>query len=246
MVSQLSDHFFYRGRGRLFKPSRLSRSCHLSNIPYSIMAPFITGETQNAFLELSDVVSNVFHRSQRFSHRETTLGSVKSAIEGLIKPAVCLSFLFYFFSNFSFQCLYLKCLNSDPVAVGSPEYIKILGKAKHSYEVFRKEHNPSFIYPPVYKQLQTFDSQYERTSKSSDTLPSTGIPKQDLSLSPASAAVSSSKAKSVSSKVSLLHYFPSLDPILTNNFSFSSAAVSNLSPPLVLMLMRMPLIRRTR
>ena len=96
------------------------------------------------------------------------------------------------------------------------------------------------------KQLQTFISQYEWTSKSSDILPSTGILKQDPSPPPTGAAVSSSKAKSASSKVSLLHYFPSLDTILTNNFSFSSAAVSNWSPLLVLMLMRMPLIRRTR
>jgi len=115
------------------------------------MAPSITGETQNVFLELLDTVSNVFHHSQRFSCHETTLGSVKSAIEGLAEPAVCLSFLSYFFSNFSFQHLYLERLNSDLVAVGSPEYIRILGKAKRSYEVFRKEHDPSFIYLLVYK-----------------------------------------------------------------------------------------------
>jgi len=113
----------------------------------------ITGKTQNAFLDLSDTIFNVIHHNQHFARCETTLGSVKSAIEGLAKPAVHLSFLSYFFSNFSFQHLYLECLNSDSVAIGSPEYIKILGKAKRSYEVFCKEHNPSFIYPPVYKQL---------------------------------------------------------------------------------------------
>ena len=102
MVSRLSNHLFYRGRGRLFKPPHLSRSRHLSNIPYSIMAPSIADETQNVFLELSDAVSNVIHRSQHFARHETTLGSVKSAIEGLAEPAVRLSFLSSFFSNFSF------------------------------------------------------------------------------------------------------------------------------------------------
>jgi len=209
------------------------------------MVPSITGKTQNAFLKLSDTVSNIIHHSQCFAHRETTLGSVKSAIEGLAEPAVRLSFLSSFFFNFSFQRLYLKCLNSDPVTVGSPEYIRILGKAKHSCEVFRKEYDLSFIYPSIYKQLQTFISQYKRTSKSSDIFPSTGVPKQDPPSPSTGAAVFSSKAKSALSKVRL-YYFPFLDQSLILIFPFSSAAVSNRSLPLVLMLMRIPLIRRTR
>jgi len=58
------------------------------------MASLVTGETHNAFLELSDAVSNVFHHNQYYSHHETTLGSFKIAINSLAKPVVSILFLF--------------------------------------------------------------------------------------------------------------------------------------------------------
>ena len=72
------------------------------------MTSFITGKTQNAFLELSDAVSNVIYHSQRFARSETTLGSVKSAIEGLAEPVVRLSFLSYFFFFSALSCRPVK------------------------------------------------------------------------------------------------------------------------------------------
>jgi len=61
------------------------------------MASSVTGETHNAFLELSNAVSNIFHRSQRYAHHETTLGSLKIAIDSLAEPAVSILFLFLLF-----------------------------------------------------------------------------------------------------------------------------------------------------
>jgi len=61
------------------------------------MASSVTGETHNAFLELSDAVSNVFHCSQHYAHHETTLGSLKMAIDSLAKPAVSILFPFLLF-----------------------------------------------------------------------------------------------------------------------------------------------------
>jgi len=58
------------------------------------MVSLVTGKTHNAFLELSDTVSNVFHCSQCYSHYETTLGSLKMAIDSLAKPAVSILFPF--------------------------------------------------------------------------------------------------------------------------------------------------------
>jgi len=62
------------------------------------MGSVILGTTQNAYLKLSDAISNVFHNSQCYSHKATTLGSVKMAIDGLLDPIVNLFFsLCYFF-----------------------------------------------------------------------------------------------------------------------------------------------------
>jgi len=58
------------------------------------MVSSVTGETRNAFLELSDAVSNIFHRSQHYSRHKTTLGSLKMAIDSLAKPAVSILFPF--------------------------------------------------------------------------------------------------------------------------------------------------------
>jgi len=58
------------------------------------MVSLVTGKTHNAFLELSNAVSNVFHHSQCYSRHETTLGSLKIAIDSLAELAVSILFLF--------------------------------------------------------------------------------------------------------------------------------------------------------
>ena len=55
---------------------------------FPIMGPSVFGTTQNAFLELSDAISNVYHRGQHYSCQATTLGSVKIAVDGLSEPLV--------------------------------------------------------------------------------------------------------------------------------------------------------------
>jgi len=66
----------------------------------SIMGSVVLGTTQNAYLELFDAISNVFHHSQCYSRKVTTLGSVKMAIDSLFDPVVNLFFsscYFFFF-----------------------------------------------------------------------------------------------------------------------------------------------------
>jgi len=92
--------FRMRGRGRLHLYNRSLFSSH--SIPFSSllltsMASSVTSETHNAFLELSDAVSNVFHRSQRYARHETTLGSLKMAIDSLAESAVSILFPFLLF-----------------------------------------------------------------------------------------------------------------------------------------------------
>ena len=71
-----------------------SRFILLSSFILTSMAFSVTSETHNAFLELSNAISNVFHRSQCYGHHETTLGSLKIAIDSLAKPTVSILFLF--------------------------------------------------------------------------------------------------------------------------------------------------------
>jgi len=61
------------------------------------MASSVTSETHNAFLELSDAISNVFHCSQCYTRHETTLGSLKMAINSLTEPVVSILSLFLLF-----------------------------------------------------------------------------------------------------------------------------------------------------
>ena len=61
----------------------------------------VANKTQNIFLKLSDTISNVFYYSQCYAHHETTLGSLKIAIDSLAKPAISffptlLLLIFYF------------------------------------------------------------------------------------------------------------------------------------------------------
>ena len=88
----------------------LSRSCSCliaySRFPSPLMGSVVLGTTQNAYLELSNAISNVFHHSQHYSHKATTLGSVKMAIDGLSDPVVNLFFslcYFFFFCAHSFR-----------------------------------------------------------------------------------------------------------------------------------------------
>jgi len=68
-----------------------------------IMGSIVLGTTQNAYLELSNAISNIFYYSQCYSHKAMTLGSVKIAIDGLSDPIVNFFFsLCYFF----FFCAY--------------------------------------------------------------------------------------------------------------------------------------------
>ena len=62
------------------------------------MGSVVLSTTQNAYLELSDAISNVFYCSQHYSRKAMTLGSVKMAIDDLSDPVVNLFFsLCYFF-----------------------------------------------------------------------------------------------------------------------------------------------------
>jgi len=91
------------GRGCLHLYNRsLFSSCSIpsSALLLTFMASSVTGETHNAFLELSDAISNVFHHSQRYARHETTLGSLKMAIDSLAKPTVSIIFLFLLFDLF--------------------------------------------------------------------------------------------------------------------------------------------------
>ena len=62
----------------------------------SLLATFsmanVKGETQNAFMELSDATSNVVHWSKRLKFNKSTLGSIKCAIDALGDPVVRLLF----------------------------------------------------------------------------------------------------------------------------------------------------------
>jgi len=88
------------GRGCLHLYNRSlfsSRSIPSSALLLTSMASSVTGETHNTFLELSDTVSNIFHCSQRYARHETTLGSLKMAINSLAEPAVSILFPFLLF-----------------------------------------------------------------------------------------------------------------------------------------------------
>ena len=94
-------------RGRGFYLSRsCSRLIAYSRFSSPLMGSVVLGTTQNAYLELSDAISNVFHHSQHYSRKATTLESVKMAIDGLSDPIVNLFFsscYFFFLCAHSFR-----------------------------------------------------------------------------------------------------------------------------------------------
>ena len=77
-----------RGWGGLY-----SRLFHHSLFATFSMAD-VKEETQNAFMELSDVASNVVYWSKHLKFNKSTLGSIKRAVDALGDPVVCLLFSF--------------------------------------------------------------------------------------------------------------------------------------------------------
>ena len=71
-----------------------SRSILSSSFVLISMVFLVTSKTHNAFLKLSNAISNVFYCSQHYSHHETTLGFLKIAINSLAKLAVNILFPF--------------------------------------------------------------------------------------------------------------------------------------------------------
>ena len=77
-----------------------------------------------------------------------------------------------------------------------------------------------FIYPPIYKQLQTFISQYEKSLKVSNVRSS--IPSAQQDPPPGNGGVSSTNTgKSSTSKIQISPFFSFLDPIANISFFFS-------------------------
>jgi len=76
--------------------------------------------------------------------------------------------LFLFLLCSFFWKFYLNCLQSDLVGLGQANYVQLLGKAKQSFETFCKELDLSFIYPSVFKSLQTLIVQYNWAGKTSN------------------------------------------------------------------------------
>jgi len=77
-----------RGQGGLY-----SRLFHHSLLVTFSMAN-VKGETQNAFMELSDATSNVVYQSERLKFNKSTLGSIKRTVGALGDPVVHLLFSF--------------------------------------------------------------------------------------------------------------------------------------------------------
>jgi len=81
---------FGAGHGREGLYSQLFLCSFLASLPMSE----VKSETLNAHVELSDAVSNVVHRSERFKFNKSTLSSIRRAVDALVDPVVySLSFL---------------------------------------------------------------------------------------------------------------------------------------------------------
>ena len=126
----------------------------------------VKGETVNAHVELSDAVSNVVHRSKRFKFNKSTLGSIRRAVDALVDPVVrslsFLTFLHVLVLICCFQRVYLDQLARDPAALARSDYLRLLVNARRAYELFRREHDPTYIFPSAYKQIQAFLAQHDK------------------------------------------------------------------------------------
>jgi len=76
---------------------------------------------------------------------------------------------FYLIIILSLICIskyvYLECLSWDIVAQSKSDFIYLLLTVKQVYKLFCHEHNLTFIFLAIYKQLQVFLLQQERASK---------------------------------------------------------------------------------
>ena len=126
----------------------------------------VKGETVNAHVELSDAVSNVVHRSEWFKFNKSTLGSIRRAVDALVDPVVrslsFLTFLHVLVLICCFQRVYLDQLARDPATLARSDYLRLLVNARRAYELFRREHDPTYVFPSTYKQIQTFLAQHEK------------------------------------------------------------------------------------
>ena len=61
-----------------------------------------------------------------------------------------------------FQCVYLDQLARDPAALARSDYLRLLVNACRAYKRFRCEHDPTYVFPSTYKQIQAFLAQHEK------------------------------------------------------------------------------------
>ena len=99
------------------------------------------------------------------------------------------------------------------------DYIQLLGRAKRAFETFHREYNPFFIYPSVFKRLQSLLVQCNKPASSSiassaRTVSSTAAPAPIVD-----------KGKGVAMKV-LLSQICSLEPVPNLSSSFQRPKAS--------------------
>ena len=149
-----------RGRGGLY--SQLFLRSFLASLPMSE----VKGGTVNAHVELSDAVSNIVYRSERFKFNKSTLSSIRRAVDALVDPVVrslsFLTFLHVLILICCFQRVYLDQLARDPAALARSDYLCLLVNVRHAYKLFRHEHDPTYVFLSAYKQIQAFLAQHEK------------------------------------------------------------------------------------
>ena len=147
------------GRGGLY--SRL----FLCSLLASLSMFEVKGKTLNAHVELSDTVSNVVHHSEQFKYNKSTFGSIRHAVDAFVDPVVrslsSVSLIFLALIH-CFQRIYLDQLAHDSATLAKSDYLCLLVTARHAYELFCREHDPTYVFPATYKQIQAFLAQYEK------------------------------------------------------------------------------------
>jgi len=61
-----------------------------------------------------------------------------------------------------FQRIYLDQLAQDPAALARSDYLCLLVNARRAHELFRREHDLTYVFPSTYKQIQAFLAQHEK------------------------------------------------------------------------------------
>jgi len=136
------------GRGGLY--SWLFLHSLLASLPMSK----VKDKTLNAYVELSNTISNVVHYSEQFKYNKSTLGSIRYAVNALIDPVVCSLFsnsLIFLVLICCFQRIYLDQLACDPTTLARSNYIHLLVTAQRAYELFCREHDPTYVFLVAYK-----------------------------------------------------------------------------------------------